>query len=124
MRPLSEDLRKRIIEKRESGYRVSDVSSLFGVSRRTVYRIYDRYCRSGSIAALKKGKPEGSKMDEHRERLAQWIEESPGLTLEQLQQRCLEDLSVDVSITTLHRMLARWGYRYKKNSFRQRAEAS
>ena len=63
-------------------------------------------------------------MDEHRERLAQWIEESPGLTLEQLQQRCLEDLSVDVSITTLHRMLARWGYRYKKNSFRQRAEAS
>lgn len=124
MRPLSEDLRKRILEKRESGYGPTDISKLFGISRRTIYRLYGHYALTGSLAALKQGRPKGSELDGYQEELLGWIDKCPDLTLEQLQQRCLERLDLKVSVSNLDRVLRTWGLRYKKNAVRQRTKAS
>lgn len=124
MRPLSEDLRKRIIAKRDAGYGPTDISNLFGVSRRAIYRLYERYESTGSVSALKRGRPKGSGLDVYKAQILEWIEARADLTLEQLQERCLEQLELKVSISNLDRVLRLWGLRYKKNSVRQRAKAS
>ncbi len=122
MRPISEDLRQRIIQKRGEGYRASELSSLFGVSVRSVQRYCKRYRERGTVSADKKGRPEGSKLDACREPISGWIQKEPGLTLEQLCERCRLQLALSVHHTTLLRVLRRWGYRYKKNALCQGAE--
>ena len=49
MRPLSEDLRRRIIEARQAGAGSVEVSARFRVSRRTVARLYGQFERSGEV---------------------------------------------------------------------------
>lgn len=124
MRPLSEDLRKRIIDKREAGYGPTDISSLFGVSRRAIYRLYERYDRTGSLSAMKPGRRCGSELDAYKEQILGWIDERSDLTLEQLQERCLDQLKLKVSVSNLDRVLRLWGLSYKKNSVRKRAKAT
>ena len=123
MRPLSADLRERILKKRDAGYGPTDISSLFGVSRRAIYRLYDLYDRTGSIRPKKRCRPSGSSLDEHKEEILGWIDTRADLTLGQLQGRCLDQLNLKVSISNLDRVLRLWGLRYKKNSVRQGAEA-
>jgi len=123
MRPKSEDLRTQIVRKRSEGYSAADLSQIFGVSVRSVQRYYRRFLKDGTVRADKMGKPEGSKLDAYRTAIQSWIEKEPGLTLEQMALRCEERLSVKVHHTTVMRVLDRWGYSYKKNSARQRAES-
>ena len=47
MRPLSQDLRQRIIAARERGEGTGEVCKRFGVSRESVERFWKEYCRTG-----------------------------------------------------------------------------
>ena len=47
MRPLSQDLRQRIIAAREDGAGTGEVCQRFGVSRKSVERFWKEYCRAG-----------------------------------------------------------------------------
>ena len=113
-RPLSEDLRKRIVAKREEGYSSSDLSQMFGVSVRSIDRYCERVRKHGTVSADKQGAPVGSKLEVHRERICGWIEKESGLTLEELTTRLAEEQDVQVHHTTVMRALTNWGYRYKK----------
>ncbi len=121
-RPLSEDLRKRIAQKRGEGYSEADVSQMFGVSTSSVYRFFKRQRESGDLMPKKMGQPEGSKLNVHKSLIEQWIKKEPGATLEELTQRLGDELDTHVHFTTVMRALARWGYSYKKNSIRERAK--
>jgi transposase len=121
-RPLSEDLRKRIAQKREEGYSEADVSQMFGVSTSSVYRFFKRQRESGDLKPKKMGQPEGSRLTPHKDLLTGWIKEEPGATLEELTARLADELGIHVHHTTVMRALSRWGYRYKKNSLRQGAK--
>lgn len=122
--PLSEDLRRRIVEKSESGYDVSEISEMFNVSICSVYRFRKLYREQGNIRARKLGKPAGSKLDVHRESIQAWIKKQPALTLEEMSQLCAHELGMSVHHTTLLRVLRQWGYRYKKNDLRERTKSS
>ena len=50
MRPLSEDLRRRIVEARQAGAGSVEVSERFRVSRRTVARLFGQYERTGELS--------------------------------------------------------------------------
>lgn len=121
-KPLSEDLRKRIVEKRQEGYTTAEVSGMFGVSMRSV----DRFCAlmrtQGNLLHDKLGKPPGLRLDAHQEEISKWIAEAPGLTLEEIAARCDKQLGLSVHLTTVMRALAKWGFRYKKNDIRQRTK--
>lgn len=122
-RPLSEDLRKRIVKKREEGYSEADVSQLFGVSTSSVYRFFKQQRELGNLQAKKMGQPEGSKLDAHKDLFAGWIKDSPGITLEELTARLADELDIQVHHTTVMRALSKWGYSYKKNSIRERTKS-
>ena len=122
MRPYSEDLRKRIIEARERGESAEDLSRRYNLSKRSVERYWSRYQSSGSYQSYKKGKPSGSVLDGHRERLLKWIEKEPRLTLEQLRERLAAEADVKVSVVSIWKQLKRYGLSFKKNDMRKRAK--
>jgi transposase len=121
MRPLSQDLRQRIVAARERGEGTGEVCKRFGVSRKSVERFWNQYCRTGQSLPKKIGGYRRSRLAGHDRALHQWIEVQPDLSLSQLQQRCADQLRVRIGITALWHRLRRLGLSYKKNDARRRA---
>jgi len=121
MRPLSEDLRRRIIEARQAGAGSVEVSARFRVSRRTVARLFGRYERSGDLGPKQIGGYRRSRLADHAKVLGRWIDKKADVTLVELRDRCREDLGVTVGINALWHQLRRMGLSSKKNDARRRA---
>ena len=121
MRPLSQDLRQRIVAARERGEGTGEVCKRFGVSRKSVERFWKEYCRTGQCLPKQIGGYRRSRLAPHDRRLQRWIETQPDLSLGELQQRCLGQLGVSIGITALWHRLRRLGLSFKKNDARRRA---
>ena len=123
MRPLSEDLRRRIIEAKEAGEGTGEVSARFKVSRKSVARFWKQYSASGHLRPKQIGGYRKSRLKKHEKRLQRWIAQQPDLTLVELQRRCETELDVQIGLTALWHRLDRLGLSYKKNHARRRASA-
>jgi transposase len=121
MRPLSQDLRQRIIAARERGEGTGEVCQRFGVSRKSVERFWSEHCRTGQCRPKKIGGYRQSRLAQHDGTLQRWIEATPDLSLAELQHRCQAQLRVSIGITALWHRLRRLGLSYKKNDARRRA---
>jgi len=121
MRPLSEDLRWRIIEARQSGAGSVEVGERFRVSRRTVARLFGHYEQSGDLRPKQIGGYRRSRLAEHAKVLGRWIDKKADVTLVELQERCREELGVKVGVNALWHQLRRMGLSSKKNDARRRA---
>ena len=121
MRPLSQDLRLRIIAARERGESTSEVCTHFGVSRKSVERFWNQQRRTGQCLPKQIGGYRRSRLAPHDRRLQRWIEAQPDLSLVELQARCLAQLGVGIGLTALWHRLRRLGLSYKKNDARRRA---
>jgi transposase len=124
MRPLSQDLRQRIVAARERGEGTGDVCKRFGVSRKSVERFWKQHCLMGHCQPKKVGGYRRSRLEKHDRTLDRWITAQPDLTLEQIQDRCRERLNVSIGITALWHRLKRLGLSYKKNDARRRARSA
>jgi transposase len=124
MRPLSQDLRHRIIVARERGQGTGAVSARFGVSRKSVERFWKQHCLTGVCRPRQIGGYRRSRLEMHDRTLRRWIAGQPGLTLEELRKRCLEQLNVAIGVTALWHRLEQLGLSYKKNDSRRRARSS
>jgi transposase len=124
MRPLSQDLRGRIIAAREGGEGTGEVCKRFGVSRKSVERFWNQHRLTGKCQPKKIGGYRRSRLEKHDRTLRRWIARQPDLTLSELQQRCLEQLKVPISMTPLWHRLERLGLSYKKNDARRRARST
>jgi transposase len=123
MRPLSQDLRLRIIAAREGGQGTGEVCRRFGVSRRSVERFWKQHCLTGACQPKKIGGYRRSRLEKHDRTLHRWITEQADLTLGELQQRCRQQFNVSIGITALWHRLEKLGLSYKKNDARRRARA-
>lgn len=121
MRPLSEDLRRRIVEARQAGAGSVEVSQRFRVSRRTVARLYRQYERRGHLRPKQIGGYRRSRLEPHGRTLRRWIARQTDLTLAELKERCRRELGVQIGINALWHRLDRLGLSYKKNHARRRA---
>ena len=121
MRPLSQDLRQRIIAARERGEGTGEVCMRFGVSRKSVERFWKAHCLTGVCQPKKIGGYRRSRLAKHDGTLRHWIAAQSDLTLSELQQRCLKQLKVAIGITALWHRLEQLGLSYKKNDARRRA---
>ena len=121
MRPLSADLRERIIAARAEGAGVGEVSERFGVSRKSVERFWSQHCTSGHCRPKQVGGYRVSRLKKHEKKLRRWIGQQADLTLVELQQRCQKELEVRIGLTALWHQLARLGLSHKKNDARRRA---
>jgi len=124
MRPLSEDLRRRIIAAREEGEATGEVCQRFRVSRKSVQRFWKQYALSGHCRPKQIGGYRRSRLEKHGPTLRRWIAQQADLTLAELQQRCREHLDVRIGLNALWHRLDRLGLSYKKNDARRRARSA
>ena len=121
MRPLSEDLRRRIVEARQAGSGSVEVSEHFRISRRTVARLFSQYERSGELRPKQIGGYRRSRLQKHGRTLSRWIEKQSDITLAELCERCRQELGLMIGINALWHQLRKLGLSFKKNDARHRA---
>lgn len=116
-RPLSNDLRQRVVEAIEAGETCRSAAARFGVAVSSAVKWAQRYRSSGSVAPGKMGGYRKRVLEPHRAFIVQRIAEVPHLTLHGLKDE-LAARGVKVSHDTVWRFLRREGLRFKKNAAR------
>jgi transposase len=115
MNAYSEDLRKKIVEAVERGMPKTEAAKTFSVGISSVKRYVAAYGEGRSLAPKKRpgSKP---KLDERARRLLEGdLEERPAATLPQRREYLRRVCGVEVSDSTVSRMLGRMGWTRKKD---------
>jgi putative transposase len=116
-RPLSNDLRERVIAAIRSGESCRAAALRFGVAVSSVVKWSQRYRATGSVTPSKMGGHRKRALDPHRAFVLERISQTPHLTLHGL-KRELAARGVKVSHNAVWLFLRREGLRFKKNSVR------
>lgn len=119
-KPLSEDLRSRVVEAVETGASRRDAAGRFSISPSAAIKWMQRWEATGSVAALPSGGSR-SPLDDHGAVLLGLIAAQPDLTLDEVVER-LSAQGIKTSRTATWRFFNRKGISFKKKPARQRAE--
>ena len=117
VRPLSNDLRERVVEAVCDGESCRTVASRFGVSVSSVVKWSQRYRATGSVAPGKMGGHRKRMLEPHRAFIVERLGRTPHLTLHALKDE-LAARGVKVSHNAVWLFLRREGLRFKKNAVR------
>jgi transposase len=118
------ELRERIVAARADGHSASEIARWYKVSKRSVERYWSQYLMKGTIHPKQRGGYRRSRLEGHEKTLKDWIEKEPDLTLEELQERCQDNLGVKIGTTALWERLDHLGLSFKKNAARRRARST
>jgi transposase len=116
-RPLSIDLRERVIAAVVGGESCRTVAVRFGVAVSSVVKWSQRYRSTGSVAPGKMGGHRKRLLEPHRAFILKRLGQTPHLTLHALKDE-LATRGVYVSHNTVWVFLRREGLRFKKNAVR------
>ena len=116
-RPLSNDLRERVVAAIVGGESCRSVASRFGVAVSSVVKWSQRYRATGSVAPGKVGGHRKRVLEPHRAFVLERIGQTPHLTLHGLKEE-LAARGVNVSHNAVWLFLRREGLRFKKNAVR------
>lgn len=122
MRPLSQDLRLRIVAAREAGAGTGEVCRRFMISRSTAERLWNQHRQVGHVQPRQVGGHRKSRLEGHTRTLERWITRQTDMSLVEISERCWNDLGVRISVTALWHQLRRQGLSVKKNDARRRAK--
>lgn len=114
-RPLSNDLRERVVAATLGGESCRSVAARFGVAVSSVVKWVQRYRATGSVAPDKMGGHRKRVLEPHRAFIAERMRETPHLTLHKLKDE-LAERGISVSHNAVWLFLRREGLRYKKNA--------
>jgi transposase len=117
VRPISNDLRKRVVAAVSKGESCRSVAVRFGVAVSSVVKWSQRYRSSGSVAPGKMGGHRKPVLDQHQAFIMKRLSQTPHLTLHALRDE-LAARGVKVSHNTVWLFLRREGLRFKKNAVR------
>lgn len=113
-RPLSNDLRERVVAAVCGGESCRTVAARFGVAVSSVVKWAQRYRVTGSVAPGKMGGHRKRVLEPHRAFILERIGQTPNLTLHGLKGE-LAARGVNVSHNAVWMFLQREGLRFKKN---------
>lgn len=116
-RPLSNDLRERVVAAVAAGESCRTVATRFGVAVSSVVKWSQRYRATGSVSPGKMGGHRKAVLDPHRTFVRDRVSQTPHLTLHGLKDE-LAARGVKVSHNAVWMFLRREGLRFKKNAFR------
>jgi putative transposase len=116
-RPLSNDLRERVVLAVLGGESCRAVALRFGVAVSSVVKWSQRYRATGSVAPGKMGGHRKPVLNGHRAFILERLKQTPHLTLHGLKDE-LAARGVKVSHNAVWLFLRREGLRFKKNFVR------
>jgi putative transposase len=116
-RPLSNDLRERVVAAVRNGESCRAVAARFGVAVSSVVKWSQRLRATGSVAPGKMGGHRKPILGPHRSFILERIGQTPHLTLHGLKDE-LASRGVKVSHNAVWMFLRREGLRFKKNAAR------
>ena len=122
MHAYSQDLRDRVLRALERSERPSAIARRFEVSRMWVYRVRERWQKTGARGSLPMGGYRRSRVAALEPLVRNWIEQQADLTLAETCAR-LAGRGVTIRAPALWHQLDKWGLTFKKNPARQRARA-
>jgi putative transposase len=122
VRPLSIDLRERVIAAVLSGESCRSVAARFGVAVSSVVKWSQRHRATGSVVPGKMGGHRKRILEPHRAFIVERIGQTSHLTLHGLKAE-LKARGVSVSHNAVWVFLRREGLRFKKNTVRPRTGA-
>ncbi|MEN6506222.1 MAG: IS630 transposase-related protein [Planctomycetaceae bacterium] len=115
MKAYSMDLRKRVLAMCDAGHGTADVARVLNVSSAWVRRLKQRRREDGTIAPRACGGDRVSKIcGQALTRLHEFVQEQPGATLPQLQERCGQELGIHCSVMAVWRACRKLGLSLKK----------
>lgn len=116
-RPLSNDLRERVVSAVTGGESCRAVAARFGVAVSSVVKWSQRHRATGSVAPGKMGGHRKPVLEPHRAFIKERISQTPHLTLHKLKDE-LAARGIKVSHNAVWMFLRREGLRFKKNTIR------
>ena len=116
-RPLSQDIRERVIAAVAGGASTRAVAARFGVAVSSVVKWSQRYRATGSVAPGKMGGHRKAVLVPHRAFIMERLRQTPHLTLHALKDE-LAARGVKISHNAIWLFLRREGLRFKKNIVR------
>ena len=116
-RPLSIDLRERVVTAVFAGESCRSVATRFGVAVSSVVKWSQRHRTTGSVAPGKMGGHRRRVLEPHRAFILEQIAQTPHLTLHRLRD-VLAARGVSVSHNTIWQFMRHEGLRFKKNAIR------
>jgi transposase len=121
-KPLSIDLRTRLISAVEGGMSRRSAAERFGVAASTAIKWVDQWRRTGDVRPRPQGGDKRSqRIEAHAEEILALIEETPDITLAEIALHLEEAHGLKVAQSTVWRLLDRRAMAFKKNRARQRA---
>ncbi len=123
-RPLSEDIRKRLILAVDGGMSRRSAAKRFGVAASTAIKWVDQWQHAGHIRPRPQGGDNRShRIEAHAEEILALIEDRPDITLAELTEYLDDAYGLKVAPSTVWRLLDRHSMTFKKNRARQRTAA-
>ncbi len=121
-RPLSMDLRERLVSAVAGGMSRRGAASRFGVAASTAIKLVDQWRRTGDVRPRPQGGDKRSyRIEAHAEAILALVETTPDITLSEIAAHLDDMHGLRVAPSTVWRLLDRRGMTFKKNRARQRA---
>jgi transposase len=121
-RPLSIDLRERIVEAVKSGESRNSTAKRFAVSVSCVIKLVQRWQETGSIRPGQMGGWKEHALSAHEVVVRALLRERPDMTLEELRD-ALAERGIQVGRSSVDRFLKAHGLTLKKSRFTPRSRA-
>lgn len=124
-RPLSTDLRRRLISAVEDGQSRRAAARRFGVAASTAIKWMDQWRREGRLGSKPLGGDRHShRMEAHADEILTLVAETPDITLAEIAEHLEATHGLRVAQSTVWRLLDRHGQTFKKNRARKRTAAA
>jgi transposase len=117
----SNDLRVRVIQVVESGISARAAARQFVIGDSTAIRWAKRWRETGSVEAKSNKGQSRSPLKRHEDWLLELVRCEPDLTLEEIQDRLLDERGQKAGIGSVWRFFDRHGISFKKKRARGRA---
>jgi transposase len=120
-KPLSIDLRQRLVSAVDGGMSRRSAAARFGVAVSTAIKWVDQWRRTGDVRPRPQGGDYRSqRIEAHAGEILALIEARPDITLGEIALHLGETHGLRVAQSTVWRLLDRHGITFKKNRARQR----
>lgn len=117
-KPLSLDLRRRIVACVEAGHSRRAAAAKFDVSPSFVVELMKRYRETGSFEPARQGRPPGGRLAPLQDYLIATVEAQPDITMPELAELVRAEHGVIADPSWFSRCLISLGFSYKKISDR------